>query len=82
MAGTIIPKDIDVAVIRGVQFQGIVLPDSFDLSMKASTSYYLAFPFAAAIPGKLYVISLNVVKFTDNTKGFGYKSHWNRPAAG
>lgn len=79
VAGTIIPEQIDLATIRGVQYEGVLLNDTMDLSMKASSSYYLKFPFAMVVPGKVYVIQLNKVKFTDNTRGFGFKQHWERP---
>lgn len=78
VAGTIIPEKIDVAVIRGIQFEGQVLEDSIDLSVKAAAIYYLRFPFAMAVPGNLQVISLRSLKFTDNTRGFGFKQHWSR----
>jgi uncharacterized protein YhbP (UPF0306 family) len=64
--------------IRGVQFEGMLLDETWELTMKASSSYYLRFPFAMAVPGKLYLISLLSVKFTDNTKGFGHKQHWQK----
>jgi hypothetical protein len=78
VAGTIIPEQIDLTTLRGVQFEGEVLKDSFDISMKASAAYYLKFPFAMAVPGKIYVISLDKIKFTDNAKGFGFKQHWEK----
>jgi uncharacterized protein YhbP (UPF0306 family) len=80
VAGTIIPEHIELATIRGIQFEGVMLPENMLLTVKASSSYYLAFPFALAVPGNLYIVQINSLKFTDNTKGFGYKSHWARPA--
>lgn len=77
-AGTIIPEHIAVSVIRGVQFEGLVLEDDFALSMRASVAYYLRFPFAVAVPGTIRIIELKSVKFTDNTRGFGHKEHWKR----
>jgi len=78
VAGTIIPEQIEVATIRGIQFEGLLLEDSLELAMKASASYYLRFPFAMAVPGKLYLIQLDKIKFTDNTRGFGFKQQWQR----
>lgn len=78
VAGTIIPEEIEVATIRGIQYEGILLDDDLQLSLKASSSYYLRFPFAMAIPGKLYVLSPSSIKYTDNTKGFGYKKQWQK----
>lgn len=78
IAGTIIPEQIEVAVIKGVQLEGMLLEDSLELTMKASAAYYLKFPFAMAVPGKLYAIELHTIKFTDNTKGFGHKQKWQK----
>lgn len=80
VAGTIIPEQIEVSVIRGIQFEGVLLEESMSLMMKTSATYYLRFPFAMTIPGKIYAIEIHGVKFTDNTKGFGYKQHWTRKA--
>lgn len=78
IAGTIIPEQIDLTTLRGVQFEGILMKESIDIAMKASSSYYLRFPFAMAVPGKIYVIELKKIKFTDNARGFGYKQHWEK----
>lgn len=78
VAGAIIPEQIEVATIRGIQFEGVLLDESLDLTMKASAAYYLRFPYAMAVPGKLYALQLNTIKFTDNTRGFGFKQHWKR----
>ncbi len=78
VAGTIIPEQIVLANIQGIQFEGTLLDDSIGGSMKAAATYYLAFPFAMAVPGKLYLIQLDNLKFTDNKRAFGYKSHWRR----
>lgn len=78
VAGTIIPEQIDLTTLRGIQFEGIVLKDSYDIMMKASSAYYLKFPFAMAVPGKIYALAISKIKFTDNSKGFGFKQHWEK----
>lgn len=78
VAGTIIPEQIELATLRGIQFEGTVLREDFQLSMKTSAIYYAAFPFAFAIPGKIYAIQLNSIKLTDNSIRFGFKQHWER----
>lgn len=78
VAGTIIPENIDLTTLRGIQFEGELIRETIDVTMKASSAYYLKFPFAMAVPGKLYVIALKKIKFTDNAKGFGYKNHWEK----
>lgn len=78
VAGTIIPEQIDLATLRGIQFEGILLEERFDVSVKASSAYYLRFPFAMAVPGKIYVVELKKIKLTDNARGFGHKQHWEK----
>ena len=69
---------MEVSVIKGIQYEGVLMEDSMELTIKASASYYLKFPFAMAVPGKVYALELRNIKFTDNTKGFGYKQHWTK----
>jgi len=78
VAGTILPEEIDLATLKGIQFEGILLKEAFDITLKASSAYYLRFPFAMAVPGKIYILQLQKIKFTDNSKGFGYKTHWEQ----
>jgi uncharacterized protein YhbP (UPF0306 family) len=78
VAGTIIPEQLEVVVIKGIQYEGLLLDDTMELTIKVSASYYLKFPFAMAVPGKVYAIQLNAIKFTDNMRGFGFKQQWKR----
>lgn len=78
VAGTIIPEQIDLATLKGIQFEGVLLKENMSLALKASSAYYLRFPFAMAVPGKIYCIELQKIKLTDNGRGFGYKQHWER----
>jgi uncharacterized protein YhbP (UPF0306 family) len=78
VAGTIIPEKIELNTLQGVQFEGIQLDAGIDTLMKASTLYYLKYPFAVAVPGNIKILSLDRIKYTDNTLGFGHKEHWER----
>lgn len=78
LAGTIIPEQIELSTLRGVQFTGVLLEDDFERTIRASSSYYLRFPFAFAVPGKIYCVEMQEIKFTDNGRGFGFKQHWKR----
>jgi uncharacterized protein len=78
VAGTILPQKVDIAHLKGIQFEGKLSVENFQTTMKLSASYYLRFPFAMAMPGKLHGIELSTIKFTDNTRGFGFKQHWQR----
>lgn len=76
LAGTIISEQIDLTKLKGIQFTGKLLDES-DINNKKLNFYYLkAFPLSIAMPGYLWGIQLEYVKFTDNTLGFGNKRIW------
>ena len=77
VAGTILPDQLNRLAIKGVQFTGTVLPLNDPLS-NAGSVYYTRYPFAIAMPGDLWTVQLEMVKFTDNTLGFGKKTLWRR----
>jgi uncharacterized protein len=77
VAGTILPDKLNTLAIKGVQFTGTVLALDDPLS-NAGPVYYGKFPFAAAMPGEIWTIQLETVKFTDNSLGFGKKVLWRR----
>lgn len=77
-AGTILPNKINPMLIKGVQWQGIVLPQSSLLFQQAATIYHKTFPFALAMSGTIWAIELTQIKMTDNSKGFGAKLIWNK----
>ena len=76
MAGTILPDKLNLLAIKGIQLSGLLLNDGHPLSRQSSIHYYSKFPFATAIPGKLWTIQLTRVKMTDNTLGMGHKITW------
>ena len=78
LAGTIIPEQIEVMNLQGIQFQGrTIRKESLD-NWNIATTYYGKFPFAMAMPGYLWAIELNDIKFTDNKKAFGTKIKWKK----
>ena len=76
IAGTILPDSFNAAAIRGIQFEGIAMQEEEDSLAPAASAYYAKYPIAMAMPGKIWVIELQAIKFTDNSKGFGYKRAW------
>jgi len=82
VAGTILPGKLEPLSMKGIQFGGMVLPEGHSLTSNAVNSYHFKYPFAMAMPGKVYTIQLTHVKMTDNSKGFGKKITWerNKPA--
>ena len=79
VGGTILPDKMNKFHIRGVQFEGIVLLSGNGLQAKqASGRYYQTHPMALAMPGEIWIVQLNRIKFTDNSLGFGKKLIWQR----
>ena len=77
VAGTIISSELSLAKIEGVQFEGSVVEKEY-LKMKAVKSYYLRYPFAVAVPGNIWVIELDAIKYTNTTNGIKHKEDWER----
>lgn len=78
IAGTILPDRLSVLLIRGVQFDGLVLNEPDPLTEKASLLYHKWHPLALSIKGETITIRINRIKMTDGTKGFGKKITWDR----
>lgn len=76
VSGSILPDKLITGKVKGLQFLGLFFQPEDDLFSKAKLAYYKKYPFALAIPGELWAISLSMIKFTDNTLGFGKKLSW------
>ena len=77
VSGTILPEKLNTLAIKGIQFTGTMLALDDPLS-NAGPVYYGKFPFATAMPGEIWTIQLETIKFTDNSLGFSKKLHWKR----
>lgn len=78
VAGTILPDKLNVLVIKGIQFEGIVLPSNHFLIEQASSFYHRKNPAAMAISGDIWIVKIENIKMTDSTLGFGKKITWCR----
>lgn len=78
VAGTILPDKLNKLLIKGIQFEGIILPDYHLLSEKGRKCYVQSHPLSIAIPGEIWTIQVNEIKLTDSTKVFGKKTRWAR----
>lgn len=78
IAGTVLPDKLNTILVKGLQFEGIVLDDSDPLTVHASIHYHKKHPIALAMPGTIWTVQLNSMKMTDSTKGFGKKFVWSR----
>lgn len=79
LSGTILPDELNPLVVKGIQWTGILLPDSDHLSDYSSVQYHKRFPFAMAMPGDVYTVQLTWIKMTDSSKVFGKKTVWHKP---
>lgn len=75
-AGTIIADQIELIKLKGIQFTGSILDQQQINELKLNTSYLKKFPLSLAIPGYLWGIRIEYLKFTDNSLGFGNKTIW------
>lgn len=78
VAGTILPDKFKSIHIRGVQFEGEVLAFGDPLADGGAAHYYKKHPMALVMPGDIWTIRVDHIKFTDNSLGFGKKLNWNR----
>ena len=78
IAGTVLPDKLNKIIVKGVQFEGIVLDAQYPLTKQASNYYHKKHFLALAIPGETWAIQIDRIKMTDSTKGFGKKITWNR----
>ncbi len=78
VAGTILPDKLNRLQIRGVQFEGTVIPFEDPLAKGAYAAYHKKFPFSITMPGQVWTIRISSIKMTDNTIAFGKKYLWQR----
>ena len=78
VAGTILPDSLSILQIRGIQFEGFILPFDHSHTKNASSHFHQKHPVALAMPGEIWTVKLTSIKFTDNTLGFGKKLIWSR----
>ena len=78
VAGTILPCKQSKILVKGIQFEAIVLDTQQPLVTQNLGIYLKKHPLALAIPGDIWTLQINHIKMTDSTLGFGKKIIWNR----
>lgn len=78
VSGTILPMELSVMKIQGIQFTGTIINQVTANSFGISAKYYVKYPVGLTIPGYMWAVKLNYLKFTDNTAGFGNKTIWQK----
>jgi uncharacterized protein YhbP (UPF0306 family) len=76
VAGNIYLETRIIGKIRGIQFRGTIEEPEGDLALKARNAYIKRFPVAMLMDTHLWVVSLTLIKMTDNRLGFGKKLLW------
>ena len=76
VAGSVVLETMIVGKIRGIQFQGVVSEPEGEMLSKAKWAYLRKFPPAVLMNTHLWVVSLSLIKMTDNRLGFGKKLIW------
>lgn len=80
VAGSVVLETMIIGKIRGIQFRGIVLEPQGELLTKARWAYLKRFPPAALMNTHIWLVSLTLIKMTDNRLGFGKKLIWETDA--
>ena len=74
VSGTIALETDAIGKIQGLQFKAKM----HEAEKKAEQIYFKAFPYARAMQPKLWSITVEEMKFTDNRLGFGKKLYWEK----
>jgi len=78
VAGSVVLETLVVGRIRGIQFQGTVSEPEGELLSKVRWAYLKKFPPAVLMDTHLWIVSLSLIKMTDNRLGFGKKLIWSK----
>ena len=76
VAGTVALETNIIGKIRGIQFQGLVSEPTGEMVQKSKAAYLKRFPVAMLMETHLWIVSLSLIKYTDNRLGFGKKLVW------
>lgn len=78
VVGTIAPHPKTIALITGIQYRGEATVLTGEEERHARQVYCTHFPVAIAMKAPVWRLTLNHIKMTDNTLGFGKKLLWSR----
>ena len=81
VAGSIIRDESNVFKLQGIQFTGRCFLLNEEESSVARSNYLSAHPLAILLNESMWCVTLDWIKMTDNTLGFGKKIIWERTPA-
>ena len=76
IAGSILPDKLKSLMIKGIQFEGSAFIDKNNPDAKSV--FYGKHPIARTVPGRIWTVRIDKIKYTDNSLGFGKKVLWER----
>lgn len=80
IAGTIAGQPTNVLTIRGLQFTATAEWLSGEARSAARALYCSRHPVARLMPGEVWRLVFETIKYTDNARGPANKQHWTRSA--
>lgn len=80
VSGTISDQTKDVEQLKGIQFQGLAAVLTGTEEEHALSLYAGQFPVAKKMKETVWKITFTVLKYTDNSLGFGTKMIWQNTA--
>ncbi|MBK8787091.1 MAG: pyridoxamine 5'-phosphate oxidase family protein [Chitinophagaceae bacterium] len=79
VAGTVLPDKLNALVVKGIQFEGVLLDKEHPLAKNALRNYHKSKSNGPGLARRgLDSIRIDSVKMTDSTLGFGKKISWQR----
>lgn len=78
VSGTICLPTENIAELKGIQFNGVAQLLSEAEYASAFETYQQRFPVAKKMQETLWKISFKILKYTDNSRGFGTKLIWQQ----
>lgn len=78
VSGSVVLETMVIGKIRGIQFSGTVMDVPEDMLKRSQFAYIKRFPVAALMETKLWMITPDHIKMTDNRLGFGKKLVWDK----
>ncbi|WP_417068763.1 pyridoxamine 5'-phosphate oxidase family protein [Niveibacterium terrae] len=80
IAGTIAAQPVNVLTIRGLQFTATAELLAGEARSAARSFYCLRHPVARLMPGDVWRLRFETIKYTDNARGLANKLYWTRSA--
>jgi len=78
VSGTISNQESDIASLKGIQFSGEMYILEGQQSATAFELYCQKFPIAKNKPETVWLLRFSLLKYTDNSLGFGTKLYWEQ----